>query len=273
MKSLGLSLLLAGGLVAGTLEAQEGNEQTVEKSTEQRAEVDDVEKRHLRMLELARSYTLKVGDEVVSLREKPVFRWSTPERQAIGGELYLWTFHGRPIATIGVWTYDDIKDSHEVQSLASEPLVAVSPLFPDWRPSAANVEFREVEGVPPPDKSPVRRQTQMRNMLRQKFSGQMTKDNNAQVELRLLPQPLYRYESFPPEVVDGAMFGLAFGTDPEILVLLEARKGSSPSEPGSWYYAFAPSTSAKVLGRVDGVEIWNNLDQSIGNTFRMMINR
>ena len=260
MRSVALGLLLFCGLFAGTLQAQES------------AEVD-VETRHRRMLELARSYTLKVGDEVVSLREKPLFRWSTPERQAIGGELYLWTHQGRPIATIGIWTYDDIKDSHELQSLASEPLVAVSPLFPEWRPIATSLTFREVEGVPPPDKSPVRRQTQMRNILRQKFSGQMTKDNNSQVELRLLPQPLFRYETLPPNVLDGAMFGLAFGTDPEILVLLEARKATSPGAQDSWFYAFAPSTSAKVIGRVDAVEVWNNQDQNVGNTFRMMIDR
>lgn len=260
MRSVGLSLLLLWGVVTGTVHAQE--------------EVGgDTEKRHLRMLELARSYTLTLRDQAINLREKPLFRWSTPERQAIGGEMYVWTHAGRPIATIGIWTYDDIKDSHELQSLATEPLVATSPLFPEWRPAATNLEFREVKGVPPPDTSPVRRQTQMRTILRQKISAQMTKDNNSQVELRLLPQPLYRYETLPPNVLDGAMFGLAFGTDPEVLVLLEARKGASPDAPEAWYYAFAPSTSAKVVGRFDGAEVWNNLDQNIGNTFRMLINR
>jgi hypothetical protein len=113
----------------------------------------------------------------------------------------------------------------------------------------------------------------MRTFLRQKFSAQITKDGSSEVELRVLPQPLYRYETLPPNVLDGAMFGFALGTDPEVLVLLEARKSSSPGAPDSWYYAFAPSTSVKALGRVDGVEVWNNLDQNIGNTFRMLINR
>lgn len=261
MKSAGLSLLLLCSFASAIAQAQEN------------ADADVVEKRHERMLELARGYALKLGDEVVSLYEKPVFRWSTPERDAIGGEMYLWLYHGRPIATIGIWTYDDIKDSHELQSLATAPLVGTSPLYPQWRPAATGLEFRRVEGVPPPDKSPVRRQTQMRTILRQKFSGQMTKDNKSQVELRLLPQPLYRYETLPTDVSDGAVFALAFGTDPEVLVLLEARKGRAADEPDQWFYAFAPATSAQVVGRVDGVEVWNNLDQNVGNTFRMIIDR
>lgn len=65
--------------------------------------------RHARMLELAKSYAVTVPDKrsEVELRQTPIFSWSTPERQAIGGELYLWVSSGRPVATIGIWTYDD----------------------------------------------------------------------------------------------------------------------------------------------------------------------
>jgi hypothetical protein len=261
MKCVVSSLLTLFACLAGVVAAQDDTP------------VDATEKRHRRMLELAQSYKLTIAGESVSLRDKPLFRWSTPERQAIGGEMYVWTYQGRPVATIGIWTYDDVKDSHEVQSLATEPLVAVSPLFPDWRPSATSLRFQELKGVPPPSNSPVRRQTQMRSLLREKFSGQMTQDNGTQLQLRLLPQPLFRYETMPEGVFDGAMFALAFGTDPEILILLEARNGDASSSPASWHYAFAPSTSARVIGRIDSVDVWNNEDKDVGNVFRMIINR
>ena len=43
-----------------------------------------------------------------------------------------------------------------------------------------------------------------------------------------LPQPLYRYESTDPDVLDGAVFGFvtSAGTDLEALVVIEARKPS-----------------------------------------------
>jgi hypothetical protein len=43
-------------------------------------------------------------------------------------------------------------------------------------------------------------------------------------------QPLYRYESTDPEVIDGALFGFVHVTDPEIILVIEARKGSAGPE-------------------------------------------
>ena len=47
-------------------------------------------------------------------------------------------------------------------------------------------------------------------------------------ELRLLPQPLYRYEPNDGDspMVDGAVFGYVWtiGTDPEVLLVVEARR-------------------------------------------------
>ena len=65
----------------------------------------------------------------------------------------------------------------------------------------------------------------MRSLARE-FNGRSLSDQGQAWELRLLPQPLYRYESTDPDVLDGALFTLvsSAGTDPEIILLLEARK-------------------------------------------------
>ena len=58
-------------------------------------------------------------------------------------------------------------------------------------------------------------------------------------ELRLLPQPVYRYESEDPEVQDGGVFAFVQGTDPEVLLLLEAVR----TEGGLvWIYGFVRGT-------------------------------
>ena len=105
--------------------------------------------RRARMRELASSYSFRIPNaaETVKLIEKPLFYWATPERQAIGGELYLWTMQGRPFASIGMWTYNDIRDSHELQSFAeiafeastsaTTPNVSSNAKSAPWQPRTA----------------------------------------------------------------------------------------------------------------------------------------
>ena len=70
-------------------------------------------------------------------------------------------------------------------------------------------------------------------------------------ELRLLPKPLYRYESTDPEVLDGAVFALvsSAGTDPEIILLIEARK--TPEGP-RWVFGARPVLRHEPLAQAQG---------------------
>jgi hypothetical protein len=57
----------------------------------------------------------------------------------------------------------------------------------------------------------------------------------------LLTQPLYRYEGLDPGkldrgVLDGAIFSFAVGTDPEVLLVLEARQ---LKDGARWEFAIA----------------------------------
>ncbi len=228
--------------------------------------------RHARMLKLASSYSIKTAAGEVKLKETPLFSWATPEREAIGGELYLWTVAGRPLATIGIWTYDDVKDSHELQSLSTEGLAASREGANVWATRVGGLKFRKLENSPAPDPSGVRRKSQMRTILDQRFTAEMTtRETNSVNQLRLLPQPLYRYDPLPEGVVDGAIYSFALGTDPEVLVLLEARKEADGKS--AWYYAFAPATSANVRGFIDTREMWDNTDQQTNGTFAFFFNR
>ena len=72
----------------------------------------------------------------------------------------------------------------------------------------------------------------MRDLARE-FSGTTQDLEEHRWELRLLPQPLYRYESTDPDVLDGAVFAFvtSAGTDPEAILVLEARKDPGASAP------------------------------------------
>ncbi len=77
-------------------------------------------------------------------------------------------------------------------------------------------------------------------------------------ELRLLTQPLYRYKSTDPDVLDGALFAFvtSAGTDPEALLVLEARKTGATNAP-VWHYAVARFTDLNLWVRHKGKEVFS----------------
>lgn len=262
LRLLGCCLFLVSSF-AGADDAPSGTDANDQPGVEQT--------RQQRMRRLVDSYEVFCDEDATrpaKLREEPIFRWSNPERAAIAGDMYLWTNQGRPHATIGIWTYDDVKDSHELQSLAVSPFIARGSLYSDWRPSAPGVEFRRVETQLAPATSAALRLGQMRQVARERFVARMTKNSGSVEELRLIPQPLYRYDECPDGVIDGAMFAYAVGTDPEVLLIMEVREGESGHE---LYAAFGSATSNPAEGDFDGESIWSNAAERSKGTFVMYI--
>jgi hypothetical protein len=72
-------------------------------------------------------------------------------------------------------------------------------------------------------------------------------------ELRLLTQPLYRYPTAEGEVLDGALFAIVMGTDPEVFLLLEARR---VSDGPTWRYAFARMNVDAMTVSFKEQEVW-----------------
>ncbi|HEV7225031.1 MAG TPA: hypothetical protein VGN42_20165 [Pirellulales bacterium] len=191
---------------------------------------------------------------MAELLKQPLLRWSNPLREADDGALFLWTLDGRPAVAACVYNVGDTMIEHELQSLASTPLHATRRDKPVWTPPTAGVEFKPVPDKPdPPASTPARRLTQMRNILRE-FSAAM---GHAQWrhELRLMPQPLYRYGADDEAgVLDGALFAFAQGTDPEILLLLEAR--GKDEESREWQYAVARMNMGDLELKHAGEIVW-----------------
>jgi hypothetical protein len=97
-------------------------------------------------------------------------------------------------------------------------------------------------------------------------------DGNPEV-LRLLPRPLYRYdvkhsEETSPTLRDGGMFAFVMGTDPEVILLLEAveREGK-----GVWQYAFARATAYAVEASLGDEVVWSVVAQSGPNLTNSMM--
>lgn len=190
------------------------------------------------------------------LESKPVLTWTNVDRYI--GSVFVWTYQGRPeiIGCIGSQQLESGVSNvfHEFHSLSEStlPPLTLGDTNQKWLPVGAGVTFQDVENAPEPSDQERLRLTQMRAIARD-FSGAM-KDGKDVTELRLLPQPLYRYKSPDRGIIDGAIFALVWkGTDPEVLLILEDRKSESGSR---WQVALARFNFREMWVTRSEKEIW-----------------
>jgi hypothetical protein len=93
----------------------------------------------------------------------------------------------------------------------------------------------------------------MRTLAREYTATVVDKDNNRQV-LRVLSQPVYRYGRSEGDVADGAIFAFCKGTNPEVLLLMEAVKNGNELQ---WKYAFARMSARGCEVRRDDKVVWS----------------
>lgn len=125
-----------------------------------------------------------------------------------------------------------------------------------WKPLAPGIRMVPIPGAPTPAPSAPQRIAQMRTLTRD-FSASTVERQARTWELRLLPQPLYRYESTDPVLLDGAIFSFVTSarTDPEALLVIEARKPNR-DESSIWHYALARFTDLQLTVRYKGDEVF-----------------
>jgi len=197
----------------------------------------------------------------VKLKSKPVMRWRNVARGQDGeAMMVIWTDGQRPeaVASIYPWQenvvheFDSLSRGRNLQALDDESIV--------WAPQEVGIQLRPVPEAMSPGAAPVLRQREMK-ILAARFSGVMTgwkADNSDREELRLLPRALYRYEIPADEkrsdhVIDGCVMAFVTGTDPEILLVLEAIDDGTSRR---WEYACARATSGGLEMRLDKDVIW-----------------
>lgn len=193
--------------------------------------------------------------EKLALDKEPALRWSNPARTGEDGALFFWTLNGRPELIGTLFTYrlnDKIHRKHEFHSLATGPLTAEFRGTDVWTPRTAGVTFEQLPGAPEVAATPRQRLTQMKALARD-FSASMRDADNELYELRLLTQPLIRYEPKDRDLLDGALFAFSLGTDPEGLLLLEAR---AAGDGHVWQFALARFHYIELQARYKDKEVW-----------------
>ena len=210
------------------------------------------------MRSAARAYQIVLttddGPEELKLRSEPLLRWTNPIRRTTDGTVFLWTHNERPAAVLCMYPNLGALD-HEFQSLAEAPLAAYyeGSDSPDWTPREPGVMFRPVPEAPSPAASSAARLSQMRGIARRfrALFGERADEH----ELRLLTQPLYRYPAKGAAENDGAVFAFVQGTDPEMLLILEIRKGAD--DRPRWHYAAARMTVVNLHLEYQEQPVWS----------------
>ncbi|HZN36688.1 MAG TPA: hypothetical protein VFB80_22820 [Pirellulaceae bacterium] len=226
---------------------------------------DEVRQKRLELL-LARvdEFQLEVaGQEGGQLKRgaQPILRWSNPVRDFLNdGVIFLFLERSRPRAIVTVWarspeaTLQSGELWREFVSLSAQPLACSRGGRVLWSPKTGGLVEQPVAGAPAPAGKPAQRLVQMREIAR-RFQATSYKMESP-FELRLLTQPLYRYEDEAAGILDGALFSFAEGNDPEVVLLLEAMAGAGGKE-AAWRYSLARMTSYRVVVRLDGREVFS----------------
>ncbi len=225
--------------------------------------------RRKRLMELHRGDALEYmmyrdssRKEKLELQKEPVYVWSNPVRHSQDGAVFLWTSHGRAeaIGTIFSSAAGGKRGvAHEFHSLSVSTLDIVRQGTHKnvWQPRGPGIRLAPIEQAPPPAGSRTQRLGQMRSLARE-FAATTRDAQDNRWKLRLLSQPLYRYESTDPDVPDGALFAFvtSAGTDPEALLIIEVR---SP-QPGTlpvWHRGVARFTDLELTVHYKGDEVFS----------------
>src|SRR5262245_48846326 len=147
----------------------------------------------------------------LTFEPKAIFSWAQDDDWT--GDLFVWTANDRP-QVIGCILSGPGKTErqsyHEFHALSPEPLgpAEMTPKY-KWAPEAGG-DFKKLDGSPAA--TAAGRLPQMRAISRDLHAWM---EADGKWELRLLPQPLLRYQPAKGAVVDGALFAWVWtkGTD------------------------------------------------------------
>jgi len=195
-------------------------------------------------------------NERLEMTPDPVLSYSHPSGlKGTHGAFYVWTKKGRPQVIGSIWSFEKPNGrrgvNHELHSLATEPLAPTMIGTSRWSPQTG-IEPRHIPDAPEPANTSRLRLAQMR-ALAKRFQGFSNTVENQEGRLRTLPQPLYRSEPVDPEVLDCGLFGLFADWDPEILLLIEARRTDSGYR---WHFSAGRFNACRMRMTFDDVEVW-----------------
>lgn len=232
-----------------------------ENLTQKKDVTDPQRARHLKhMQQIVASIRLlsKISDpdSAVEIKPEPILRYADNSRFNNESTLWIWPGSGRPHAVVAIELYPRHPKGpswlYEIASLSKQPIQAERGDELRWTAKEPGLKLQLLTDTKPAADKATRRLAQMKDLCR-RFAAHESAVVEGRVELRLMNSPLYRYSDATAGVVDAAIFAFANGTNPEVLLILEAR-GSENASP--WQYALVQMTGGALSVELDDKEVW-----------------
>jgi hypothetical protein len=188
-------------------------------------------------------------DRTLQIAPQALLKYNDPARRYLAGGVWRIGKSGRPqgLAVLELWPDDTDpgrgKLHHELTCFRSDGLDMTGSGGIAWHPRESVLEFKPLSDAPRPAQTAERRLLQMKELARG-FEVKESYHEDVSV-LRLLPRPVDRYEDREGGIDDGAMFAFTYGTNPELVLLLECHDEA-------WRFAVARLSWAELNVTRDG---------------------
>lgn len=193
------------------------------------------------------------------LLREPVLRYSNSERVigSLDGATFLWLEGARPLAAVS-FSVRRVGNAvyRECTSFSGMPLECRVGEAAEWSPEIGGLVEKRLPEGPAPAERKAQRLTQMRALARRFTARCYDSRTGEPTDLRLLPQPLYRFEDEKAGVLDGALFAFVVSNDPELFLLLEAARDGERGA-AAWRFSLARMSSLPETVRLDDKEVWS----------------
>lgn len=248
-------LLLSSIVVALAMPARSADEET------EPSKADRVAAQRLKIMrgaiEDSKITSSEIEDEsALKFSQHPLLRYHDQSREAGQGvkgvvDATLWRLGtaGRPKAIVTLEIYLVAKGSplltYEFVSLTPQKfgMAVPNPQGYQWLPHSTLLAMETLDDDSPPAATPRGRLAQMRDLAR-RFTAQ-EQLNGEKISLRMLAQPIDRYDDANADILDGTVFVFANGTNPEMGLLLEC-------SDKHWSYGLFRLASASLFAQFDG---------------------
>lgn len=185
----------------------------------------------------------------------PLLRFSDPVRNVSDATLWRIGEKGRPPAIMVTEVYQGRHIQFEFIAVDRHPKsVAVD----DWAWEPKETEFKWIEI---PGNAEVSQEQRIRRrrltFLTRSFDASETMLDGQVILLRLMPQPILRYDDPERGIAEGAVYCFSHGTNPEILMLVEAQAEPDVPNEYRWMAGFARMGAADLNVEYAGADFWS----------------
>ncbi len=195
---------------------------------------------------------------VIERVPNPVLRFGAPMFGNHHGALWVWGKRGRPAAELemaqqgndGFW-------HHACHCTTDAPIKLTMPTGQVWTPKSNSLTFKPLPGALVPAETPFARMRQMKAFVQKVTAHQLWTwqfGDGLRHELRMLPTPVHRYDDADQQLIDGALFIVAQGTNPEATLFHEAVKPIDSPKP-IWQFAVGQTSLAENVVFYEDQEI------------------